>query len=109
MLAEIRRPEIKFLELIHCGAAQAIARGIAEASGDILAILNSDDRYAPSRLARMLCEVPERGDFPAFSKVRMIDASGAEYGSASGLTVGYQHGRGVYPVGPRVLSSRTRA
>jgi glycosyltransferase involved in cell wall biosynthesis len=91
-LAENSGLEAHFLEQTHRGAPRAVARGIAEASGDILAILDSDDRYAATRLARMMCDVPERGDFLAFSKVRMIDASGAEYGAVSGPTVDYQQG-----------------
>jgi glycosyltransferase involved in cell wall biosynthesis len=91
-LAEISGQQTRFLEQEHAGASRAIARGAAEASGDILAILNSDDRYATDRLARMMGEVPEHGDFLAFSKVRMIDASGAEDPPTSGPNVGYQHG-----------------
>ena len=58
------------------GSHAAINRAIAESSGDWIAILNSDDRYAPNRLERLAAFCDGRFDF-AVSEVRLIDASGA--------------------------------
>ena len=56
----------------NCGADVALNRGMALARGDILSLLNSDDMYAPERLARMLAAL--NGDVElAFSDVELVD------------------------------------
>jgi glycosyltransferase involved in cell wall biosynthesis len=58
------------------GAHAALNRGLELARGEWLAILNSDDRYAPDRLAILLAASRARGAELAFSAVRYIDARG---------------------------------
>ena len=57
------------------GSHAAINRGIAEAAAPWIAILNSDDRFHPERLATMLAACGERFDF-AVTDARVIDADG---------------------------------
>jgi len=57
------------------GSHAAINRGIAEARGDWLAILNSDDRFAPTRLARLRDEALAGAQFVVTAS-RLIDQHG---------------------------------
>lgn len=84
-------PRVVFREQPNLGVDRAIARAVDEARGDVLAILNSDDRFAPERLARMAQDIPEGSDFLAFSGVRMIGASGEELGPSTDPVRGYRH------------------
>jgi glycosyltransferase involved in cell wall biosynthesis len=59
-------PEIIFWSQSNQGAHQAINSGIHRATGDIIAILNSDDAYHPARLAECLAILDAR---PAVSAV----------------------------------------
>jgi glycosyltransferase involved in cell wall biosynthesis len=64
IMAEIlqRHPDIVFWSQSNQGAYQAINAGIHRATGDIVAILNSDDCYHPQRLnrcAQILADSPE--------------------------------------------------
>ena len=58
------------------GSAKAIAFGVERASGDYVAILNSDDRFAPDRLRVLLQRMREDGLDLAFGSVAFIDAQG---------------------------------
>jgi hypothetical protein len=58
------------------GSHAAINRGMALSRAPWIAILNSDDRHHPERLARMLEAAGEEHDF-AVSDARLIDADGA--------------------------------
>jgi glycosyltransferase involved in cell wall biosynthesis len=79
------------LEQPNRGTHAALALGIANATGEIVTILNSDDRFHPHRLARIMAEAPERGDFLAFSMVRLIDAAGSPMPPESETARGYRH------------------
>lgn len=67
---------VKFFAQQNGGAHAAIMRGIDNAQGSILSILNSDDYYFPERISRMVVEVDVDGDAIAFSKVSFVDESG---------------------------------
>jgi glycosyltransferase involved in cell wall biosynthesis len=54
ILGAFSDPRLRIIPQENQGAHAAINRGLREASSDIFAILNSDDSYAPERLAHML-------------------------------------------------------
>jgi glycosyltransferase involved in cell wall biosynthesis len=58
---------------VNRGAHAALNRGLELARGDGLAILNSDDAYAPGRIAALLGALAESGSELAFSRVAFID------------------------------------
>ena len=58
------------------GAAATINEAIAMSSGDWIAILNSDDRYAPARLETMLARVAGAGAQWGYSRSELVDAEG---------------------------------
>jgi glycosyltransferase involved in cell wall biosynthesis len=90
-LAEVRLPQATFLEHANRGAHTTIARGVEATCGELVTILNSDDRYHPERFARMARSFPERGDFLAFSMVRMIGPEGEALPGDSPPALGYRH------------------
>ena len=61
----------------NLGAHAAINRGLCESSGDFLAILNSDDAYAPDRLSALVRPLRASGSQLAMSRVVCI-GTGAE-------------------------------
>ena len=67
---------VRVISQANAGSHAAINRGIAESSAPWVAILNSDDRYAATRLERLLARCSEAHDF-AVTGVRLIDAQGA--------------------------------
>lgn len=69
-------PRIRVLRQANGGSHAAINRGLAEARGQWIAILNSDDRYAPTRLARLLETTADGARF-VVSDTRLIDEQGA--------------------------------
>jgi len=71
-------PRIRFLRQDNAGSHVTINRGLELARGRYLAILNSDDRYAPRRLERLVAVAQGRADRPIFAVtgVRLIDAAG---------------------------------
>jgi len=62
----------------NAGAHAAINLGISRASGEWIAVLNSDDRYTPDRLSRMMEELHASDGDLGFSRVRFIDQHGQE-------------------------------
>lgn len=69
------------LTVVHqpnSGAHAAINHGLALARGEVVAIMNSDDLYAPTRIARLLREMERRACGFAFSSTRFIDDDGRE-------------------------------
>lgn len=76
-----RDPRVRFLSQRNAGSHATINRGLELATAPYLAILNSDDCFAPDRLER-LCAIAEQhvGDLFAVTAVRLIDGSGAAVG-----------------------------
>ena len=58
------------------GAATTLNEAIARSTGDWIAILNSDDRYAPGHLASMIESVAVRGARWGFVRASFIDEGG---------------------------------
>jgi glycosyltransferase involved in cell wall biosynthesis len=91
ILAGIRDSRLRVIAQENQGAHAAINRGLNEAKGDILAILNSDDEYHPQRLQKILAALQ------AASHVRPQDhlglaASYIELIDAEGFTLGIKRG-----------------
>lgn len=57
------------------GAHAALNRGLGQARGEYLAILNSDDRYAPHRLRQLVDALVDAEAGLAFSRVSFLDAA----------------------------------
>ncbi len=57
----------------NAGAHVALTRGIEEARGEYIAILNSDDAYEPERLDVLIRAMEAQGADLAFSRVRYYD------------------------------------
>ena len=89
-------PRLRLLSQENQGAHAAINRGLAEAAGEFLAILNSDDAYHPQRLARALAVFEAEADAGLVgSHIEIVDGTDR--------TLGIKHGYRDCP--PWVLSS----
>jgi len=81
----LKRPEIgSHLEKVqiirndaNLGAARTINKGMALATGEYLAILNSDDLFAPTRFSRIIAAMQSAQTGFGFSRVVPIDQRGA--------------------------------
>lgn len=62
----------------NAGVSATLNTMMAEADGDAIAILNSDDIFMPDRLSRIMQDVAGRRCFFAFSAVRLIETDAAE-------------------------------
>lgn len=71
-----------------CGQADAIAKGFAMASGEILAWLNSDDMYLPGALAKVVNAFRQGNEF-LYSHVRIVDAQDRDLRHRVALPVGF--------------------
>jgi glycosyltransferase involved in cell wall biosynthesis len=75
VLAGFSDPRLKVISQTNQGAHAAINRGLGEASGKYLAILNSDDAYYPRRLERAIAALeadPQAGLVGSF--IEIVDA-----------------------------------
>lgn len=70
-------PRVRVLRQSNGGSHAAINRGLAECRAEWMAILNSDDRWAPRRLERLLAEGRAGASF-VVTGTRLVDAEGAE-------------------------------
>jgi len=69
-------PRIRIFRQSNQDAFNAINAGLARATGEAIAILNSDDVYHPERLARLIAAQRETGAAALFTDVQPIDAGG---------------------------------
>ena len=77
IIAAYDDPRIRFVRQVNAGSHATINRGIAMARGRYVAILNSDDRFHPERLARLVALARSRtGPTFAVTGIRLIDAAG---------------------------------
>ncbi len=68
---------IRYFEQTNRGAHHAINRGIAEAKGSFLAIINSDDRFHPGRIERLIGEAARQDKQFLLSDINLIDEHSA--------------------------------
>jgi glycosyltransferase involved in cell wall biosynthesis len=76
--ARCRTHALTVVHQVNAGAHEAINHGLALARGESIAIMNSDDLYAPTRLERLLQEMDRCQAAFAFSDTRFIDDDGHE-------------------------------
>ena len=77
------------LAVRHCRGISETRNDLAAAAqGDVLAFLDSDDRYAPTRLARLLDRPIDPDRFLAFSGVAFLVDGNAEGGQPAGAVRG---------------------
>ena len=71
-------PRVQVIHQRNAGSHAAINRGLSLARGRYVAILNSDDRFAPNRLATLVALARSRHPLPTFAVtgVRLIDGLG---------------------------------
>jgi glycosyltransferase involved in cell wall biosynthesis len=69
-------PRLELLRQPNQGAHQALNRGVATARGTWIAILNSDDRFAPAHLEQALGLARASGAALIVGSVRLIDEDG---------------------------------
>lgn len=75
----------RFIARENRGAHATINEGVALAAGEFINVLNSDDRFSPDRIRRMVEEVCCTGAEWGFSNVQVIDGLGeAVNGAAPG-------------------------
>lgn len=76
-------PRVRYLYQANAGVAAARNHGIAEARGDFVALLDSDDIWQPWKIElqlRCLCQFPELG--MVWTDMEAIDPSGAVFSRA---------------------------
>ena len=81
-----RYPLIRLFMQDNKGAHNAINRGISEAKGDVIAVLNSDDIFFPHKIERCLTILKDNPE-SAFvcGKIEFIDAKGVVQNSGIGV------------------------
>lgn len=85
ILSKFADPRIKLITQPNQGAHAAFNRGLAQASGQYLALLNSDDCYHPQRLEKLIQVLEaDPGIGLAASYIEVIDEEGK--------TLGIKHG-----------------
>jgi glycosyltransferase involved in cell wall biosynthesis len=77
-LAGERRLRVRLEQQANAGISETQNRLIAMADGDVLAILNSDDRYRPRRLSAIMEHAAGAARFFAFSGIEVFDSDGAD-------------------------------
>lgn len=113
VLADARGRRTTYHEQENSGSHAAIARGLELASGPIVALLNSDDEYAPGRLRRALEHVPPSGDFLLFTGLQLVDGAGRALAPPSRRSTPWlparAAGRGSSPTSCARAGASTRA
>ena len=82
------------------GAHETLNLGLARARGEYVAILNSDDYYAPERLEVMIDALERDGADFAFSRVAYVDEAGSDVTLSAARSSHYlrkQLGRSLFP------------
>ncbi len=90
VLEDAGRVEVIYHEQENAGAHAALERAIALSSGQVIAILNSDDYFDDARLARLRPQLCSSGDFLVFTGLALVDAKGREVAPRTDLARWYQ-------------------
>lgn len=86
VVAQIGDPRIRVVALKdNVGAGHARNAGIEAASGDFLALLDSDDRWYPQKLAHQLELMEREGSAMCYTRYDLIDGSGKHIGDSGPL------------------------
>ncbi|MCB0349554.1 MAG: glycosyltransferase [Bdellovibrionales bacterium] len=81
--------KIKFIKQRNSGAHAAINKGLRLARGEYLTILNSDDRFHPQRIERLVSSLKGRDEGFAFTLVQHIDSLGDPLDCKNRAVFGY--------------------
>lgn len=84
------------------GAHASINHGISRSSGDYIAVINSDDLYAPTRIERMMSAMAQAGSEIAFSLVDVFSSEDEDAGSRAE----YPHNFLLFPLRQRMEIAR---
>ena len=76
--ARCRTHPLTVVHQTNAGAHEALNHGLALARGEIVAIMNSDDLYAPDRLERVIAQMERSHAGLGFSVTRFIDDEGRD-------------------------------
>lgn len=90
VIASFADSRIAYHHQENAGAHVALNKGLSLARGDYLAILNSDDVWAPERLARLVELAGETGRSFLFSAVEHIDAKSRTLAADDPRKTGYE-------------------
>jgi glycosyltransferase involved in cell wall biosynthesis len=99
-MADFRQADTLLHRQSNHGAHAAINTGIKLSSGQCIAILNSDDGYAPGRIRRIVEAAADRPLFFVFTGIDFIDESGAPLGSEHPHTRWYRRIMGNLETAP---------
>jgi hypothetical protein len=97
----VKDKRIRLIRQHNAGPAEARNRGLAEATGQYIAFLDADDRWAPNLLERHLAQFAAHADCGvSFARVRFYDKYLRRAGSVSAAVTHLQLGEvlGEYPV-----------
>ena len=85
VIKKFRDSRIRLIEQENQGAHNAINRGLKEANGEYLAILNSDDVFEKERFAVMITEMEKDANIGFMcSYIRVINSQGKDLGVKQG-------------------------
>jgi hypothetical protein len=90
MIASLAHTPLQVVDAGDAHGASAWMRGIAECSGDVVALLDGRDRFHPERLFRVRQTAPATGDWIACSAIRFIDALGDDARKDAPLALAHQ-------------------
>ncbi|NLB55489.1 MAG: glycosyltransferase [Lentisphaerae bacterium] len=88
---------LRYIKQENQDAYNALNRGMSEAKGEFIAIINSDDIYEPTRLERLMAEQQKTGAACLFTDVQPVDSAGARITSPNhGWLIWHEKNRKLY-------------
>lgn len=64
---------IRYISEPDAGIYDAMNKGIKIATGDVVALLNSDDYYEPDALVKIAGNIPDGGKYVVYGMIRILD------------------------------------